>query len=297
MRIVVGATDDTGGDDALAYAVLWARAARSSLVVTHVMPRPWPAHNQGAVDAEWVAYLRERADVALDRARALVPADVEADYVVAQHSSSGRGLAEITEEQDGRLIVIGSAPGGTAPHIRLGSTADQLLHGGGAPVTVVPEGYAARGVGSLDRISVAYEHSVDSDVALVATRQVVGRTQLPVRLLTLVQYPPRLLPGSERMLDTIRADARLWLEQARASLPEASAEIAEGEDVATALGSVDWSPGDTLLVGSADYGPIRRVFLGDTATRILRAATVPVTVLPRDVEPELESTTSIPRVR
>lgn len=297
MRIVVGVTDDAGADDAVAFAVLWARAASSSLVVAHVMPRPWPSHNQGMVDAEWVTYLREQASVALDRARAHIPADLAAEYVTDQHPSSGRGLAEVASKHDGRLVVIGSSASGHTGNIGIGTTSDQLLHGGTTPVTVVPEGYAAREVPALERISVAYEHSVDSDVALVAMRQVAERTKLPVRLLTLVQYPPRFLPAAGHMLDTIRADARLWLEQARASVPDASAEIAEGEEVGDALGSVDWLRGECLLVGSAEYGPVKRVFLGDTATRILRASTVPVTVLPRDVEPELESTTAIPRVR
>jgi nucleotide-binding universal stress UspA family protein len=297
MKIVVGFTSDSRGDDALAFAVLWARAARSTLVVTHVLPRPWPAHDDATVDAEWMAYLRSEAAETLDRARETVPTDIEAEYVLVEQGGTGRGLADVGAEQDGRLVVIGSASDGRPGSISIGSTANQLLHGASSPVTVVPEGYAARGVVALDRVSLAYAHSVDVDAALVATRQVVGRTNLPIRLVTLVQHPPRLMPGAAGALDTVRADARLWLEQARGSVPDAGAEIAEGEDIGAALSSLDWLPGESLLVGSAEYGPVRRVFLGDTAAKILRAAPVPVTVLPRDVEPELESTRAIPRVR
>jgi nucleotide-binding universal stress UspA family protein len=235
--------------------------------------------------------------VTLDRARASVPNDVDADYIIGEQGGTGRGLADVGAEQDGRLVVIGSATDGRPGKIRIGSTANQLLHGAASPVTVVPEGYATRGVTALDRVSVAYTHTVDVDASLVATRQVVGRTHLPIRLVTLVQHPPRLLPGAAEALDTVRADARLWLEQARGSVPDAGAEIAEGEDIGAALASLDWLPGESLLVGSAEYGPVRRVFLGDTAAKILRAAPVPVTVLPRGVEPELESTRAIPRVR
>ncbi|HYN74645.1 MAG TPA: universal stress protein [Candidatus Limnocylindria bacterium] len=297
MQIVVGVSSDPRSADALAFAVLWARAARSTLVVTHVMPEPWPAHGPGSVDAEWVAYLRSESAGTLDRARALVPEDVEARYVIGEHGGSGRGLASVAAAHDGRLVVIGSAPDARPGSIRLGSTGDQLLHGAPCPVTVVPEGFAGRRVPALDRISVAYSRTVDADTALVATRQLVERTGLPIRLVTLVQYPPRRFPGATKALDEIRADARLWLEQVRASVPDAEAEIAEGEDIASALGSLDWLPGESLLVGSAEHGPLSRVFLGATANKILRAATVPVTVLPRGVDPELESTHTIPRVQ
>ena len=146
MRIVVGFTNDSRGDDALAFAVLWASAARSSLVVTHVMQRPWPAHDDTVADPEWMAYLRSEAVTTLDRARALVPRDIEADYVIGEQGGTGRGLADVGAEQDGRLVVIGSATDGRPGTIRIGSTANQLLHGAASPVTVVPEGYAHRGV-------------------------------------------------------------------------------------------------------------------------------------------------------
>jgi nucleotide-binding universal stress UspA family protein len=296
MRIVVGVTGDSRSADAIAYAVQWARATRSSLVVTSVMPRPWPVNGAGPVDAEWTAYLQDEAQLALDRAAEAVPLGVEAEYVIGAHGGSGRGLAAAASGHDGRLVVIGSAADAAPGTVRIGTTGDQLVHGAGCPVTLVPVDYAKRPVAPLDRVSVAYAHSVDSASVLVAMRQVVGRTRLPVRLVTLLPHPPRHLPGAAEALGAMRADARLWLEQARASVPDASAEIAEGDDVGTALASLDWQAGETLLVGSAGHGPLARVFLGDTAARIMRAATVPVTVLPRGVEPELESTTTIPRL-
>src|SRR4249919_3053579 len=100
MKIVVGFANDSQGDDALAFAMLWARAARSSLVVTHVMPRPWPANDGASVDAEWMAYLRSEAAKTLERARETVPTDIEAEYVVVEQGGTGRGLADVGAEQD-----------------------------------------------------------------------------------------------------------------------------------------------------------------------------------------------------
>ena len=79
-------------------------------------------------------------------------------------------------------------------------------------------------------------------------------------------------------------------------MPDAEAEIAEGEDIGSALASLDWLPGESLLVGRRSTAPSAGSSSVDTAGRILRTAQVPVTVLPRGVEPELETTSVIPRV-
>jgi nucleotide-binding universal stress UspA family protein len=89
------------------------------------------------------------------------------------------------------------------------------------------------------------------------------------------------------------------LDEAAAQTPlttPTTAEVAEGEDVEEALSAVDLDPHELLVCGSGTAGPLRRVFLGDTAHRILRAATVPVVVVPRQADAELERTRSIPRV-
>jgi nucleotide-binding universal stress UspA family protein len=50
------------------------------------------------------------------------------------------------------------------------------------------------------------------------------------------------------------------------------------------VAAAGWSDGDLLVVGSSRLGPLARVFLGSTATRIVRAAPVPVVVVPRGTE-------------
>ena len=47
------------------------------------------------------------------------------------------------------------------------------------------------------------------------------------------------------------------------------------------LAAGDRLPGDLLVVGSSRHGPLARVFLGSTATKIVRASPVPVVVVPR----------------
>ena len=52
-----------------------------------------------------------------------------------------------------------------------------------------------------------------------------------------------------------------------------------------ALDSLEWLPGEPLLVGSSHRGAIARILLGADSSRIIRSARVPVIVLPRGAEP------------
>ena len=196
------------------------------------------------------------------------------------------------------LIVIGASDDGEPGHLHGGSTADQLLHGATVPVLLVPSGHPSSPGPVPSRVTVAYQRSLDSDEALRAAVQLCRRTGAPMRLVTLVVQPPRI-PSYQRALDDLRADARVWLDEALVEAPfstRLTAEIVEGEDVEQAMAAVDCEPDELLVCGSGTAGPLRRVFLGDTAQKILRGATVPVLVVPRHAESELDHTAAIPRV-
>jgi nucleotide-binding universal stress UspA family protein len=57
--------------------------------------------------------------------------------------------------------------------------------------------------------------------------------------------------------------------------------VVVGDEVDDALASFAWQPGDVLAVGSSRSGVLRRVLLGDMTYRLVRAARVPVLVVPR----------------
>ena len=261
---------------------------------------PWRAHNEDAVDAEWRAYLVEQSRTTLNRSVSRLTHDVMHDVRVHAHTSSGRGLIEVAEEVGASIVVIGSATGGEHDHLMGGSTSGQLLHGASVPVLLTPTGYVYRNVRTLpSRVTVAYQRSLDSAEALHAAIQLCRRTGAPLRLVTLVVQPPRMLPSYQRALDDLRSDARGFLDQALVEAPfstRLTAEIAEGEDFEHAMAAVDFEPDEILVCGSGTAGPLRRVFLGDTAQKILRVATVPVLVVPRHAESELDHTRAIPVV-
>jgi nucleotide-binding universal stress UspA family protein len=90
-----------------------------------------------------------------------------------------------------------------------------------------------------------------------------------------------VLTGSLEMLRTYQQEG---LAQIDTEGLEVSADVLVGDSPAEAMGREDWEPGDVLVVASARGGLLRRVFLGDTTFKILRASTVPTVVLPRHHE-------------
>ena len=267
MQIVVGDQRRGGSEpDALAFAVLWARA---SALDPGRRARDAPAlapHGPGSVDAEWVAYLRSESAGTLDRARALVPDDVEARYVIGEHGGSGRGLASVAAAHDGRLVVIGSAPDARPGSIRLGSTATSCCTAPRARSPSSPRvsrgGRCQRSTGSAWRTP----EPLTPTLRWSRHGSSSSGPSLPIRLVTLVQYRPRRFPGATQALDEIRADARLWLEQVRASVPEPKP---RSRRVMTSLRRSVPSTGCRASPCWWARRPrsMSRVFLGATATR------------------------------
>ncbi|CND95382.1 universal stress protein family protein [Mycobacterium tuberculosis] len=290
MRVLVGYAPDERGDDALALAALLARTLRAPLTAVHVHPPPWPTPGPGAVDAEWVAWLRGQSDEALDAAAARlaelgVPRrDVE--LRVHAHRSSGRGLIQVAADEGADLIVAGSVPRGRRGRVAIGSTADQLLHGSPVPVMLAPRGYAAHPPGRIARMTLAYRRRPDADGPLTAAAALAERLGAELRLLTLLIRPPGLAarfraPGG--VLDRQLAQAEEDLRYAAGLLGRGTPverRTAIGTDIAKTLGTVDMLHGEVLACLSGRDGPLRKVFLGESSGKILRAAPCPVLVLP-----------------
>jgi nucleotide-binding universal stress UspA family protein len=286
VRIVVGCAPGARCEEALAFTAALARGASgSSVVAAAVHPAPWPAGTSGAVDAEWRAYLAAEADRTLAAARerlaALAPG-VPVEVHRHEHASSGRGLAEVAEEFAADVVVLGPAAGAAPGRHAVGSTASRLLHGSaGVPVALVPAGWMGP---AITAVTVAYQDTEDCAAAVRFGAAVAAQVSAPLHVVSLVERPPALFPGRDRSLAAARATAAESLKAAVALAPpglDVRTEVGEGDDLADALGEVAWEPGELLVCGSGRGGVLRRVFLGDAAFRLLRAARVPVAVVPR----------------
>ena len=81
------------------------------------------------------------------------------------------------------------------------------------------------------------------------------------------------------------AAAEANLENATRRLPDIEgleSVVADGSSLDEAVASLQWSDGDILFLGSSRLAAPKRVFLGSSAAKILRATPAPVVVVPHE---------------
>lgn len=295
MKIVVGVTPDSQGQDAVALGLTIAATTAAEIIFANIYPVNYGYASPGHIDAEWHAYLVEEANRTVGDIRASLGERAGVSYRVHGHKSSGIGLIEVAVDEGAEIIVIGSAAGGSQGRLTSGSTADQLFHGSPFAVILAPAGMRSWAPPQIGRIVVAYQASPETEYALdLATAKLLDSGTAGVvslHLITLVERVSRSYARSlgrsaeNSLLDSARAAAAAAQQQAVERLAargiEASASLIEGESMTQAISRFDWRDDDLLVVGSADSGPLRRVFLGNTTHKIIRSATVPVAVTPR----------------
>ncbi|WP_188192823.1 universal stress protein [Nonomuraea sp. SYSU D8015] len=282
-NLLAGYAPGSRGRDGLALALLLRRQAHASLTVATVRPPAWsPPGPARAEERAWRAYLAEQAAATIAQARELAGEDAE--YVVHTSRHSGRGLVELARRRAADVVVIGSGPRGARGRIAVGSTADQLLHSSSVPVLLAPRGYGDRPPAALDRLTLAYRRGPGCDAAVKDAARAAVALDVPLRLVTLVVSSGRRAKAEEEMLARLREQAAADLRSAargESRRVRAEVEVLEGRDVAQALGATSWLLGEMIICASSDTGPLRRVFLGDTSLKIVRASTCPVMILTR----------------
>lgn len=298
MEIVVGVTQESQSRDALRLAEALATTLRADLVVAHVFPLQFDFAGPARVDAEWRAYLLGESQETLDWAKAQLTRPEDAVFVMHSNRSSGTGLIEVAEARGAGVIVIGSAPGGSEGRINGGSTADQLLHGSPVPVAIAPHGYRNWAPDSLRRAVIAYRDTKEArhclDVVMNGLKLRDLQTGIGVQLVTVIEKVTRMArsrigPHAEdQVMMVLNEQSEAALASARQFAAEqgivADSEVLEGDNITQSLAKFDWEDDDLFVMGSTGAGPLRRVFLGDMTYKLLRAATLPVIVIPRSAD-------------
>lgn len=263
-HVLAGYVHDAGGREALdlARAIVALTGGRLSVATVHPPDLPAAAGE---------------ARTALDQLADLLD-EQPADLLVQEGRSVGRGLTVLASRIGADLIVVGSPEGGARGRIGVGAAADHLLHSATEAVMLTPSGYSPPE--ELGRITVMYVRRPQCDEAVIRAAQAAERLDVPLRLVTLALGDVGD-EGAERLRDDLALAIRLALDSADLLPEDVSAELAEGDDVADALDDVDWPEGELLVCASSEDAAAHRVFLGEVALKVLRAAPCPVTVLPR----------------
>lgn len=294
MTLLVGFAPGKDDEAPLQLAALFARSEGDDLHLHTVVPAWWPTPIMGGADKEYAEWSRAQGDEAVAEAKALAAElcpDVRVEASWGAGKSASSGLLEKAKELDARLVVVGSGRGGGYGHVHVSSTADVLLHASEIPVALAPRGYSAVPDATVTRVTCAIRGDETSRRALESTAEITERIGAKLRVATFAvrgktMYPTEIGPGAEDMV------MAAWSEQAERMHDEALAElpavqsrdvetvIAQGRNWQAALDKLEWERDEVLVVGSARAGLATRLFLGSNATKIVRAAPVPVVVVP-----------------
>ena len=200
----------------------------------------------------------------------------------------------LSERTDADLVVVGSSHRGPAGRVLAGTTADRLLNGSPCPVAVAPVGYA-KAIGSLGTIGLAYDGSESAAAALPEAAALAS--SLAARLQLFAVVPPlesvwtkdptytHVYSGAE-VLEYRRHEFERMLQAATETVPEGlqtTTALLDG-DAAQRIVDQAGEQVDLLVMGSRNYGPLRRVLVGSTAVQVMRDAPCPVIVIPRGAQ-------------
>jgi nucleotide-binding universal stress UspA family protein len=289
--VIVGYTSTDAGADALAVGARLARATGAPLEIVIVLP----ADDRSVItppDAGYGRHLRDQAEQWLaDAVRGHGPAAQGHGHADERHGhvrygeSFAAGLVEAADDLGAAVIVVGAANGGVRGRHFLGSVASELLHSSDVPVVLAPEG--SRRIdpaAEISRVTAAVGSRPGADVLREESVALAAAASVPLRLVSIetIDLPAGLDTAAVRVVGASHAEA--VLAAARAELPAdvaAEAVVARGESVEEAVGGLTWDPGEIAMVGSSRLAQPRRLFLGSTAAKMLRALPVPLVVTPR----------------
>ena len=292
MTVVVGYIPYRGGRGALDLGLQLAHARGEAMAVVTVIPRQWSTPSMAKIDAEYAEYARQVGEEAEQQARDCLrdtSVEVETTYRATTGRSVSSALVETAQELGGSTLVIGSSADGPEGRIVTGATAEKLLHSAHVPLAISPRGYRSVAAAGFTRLTCAFSDS-DSSVRTVArAAELAKQLGVPMRVASFgvrhaTMYPPEVgLTAEDSVLDS-------WADQAADAQRRLVADgvidatvpcvIGTGSGWVESVGSIDWQRDELLAIGSSAAGPLARVFLGSRAAKLIRAAPVPVVVLP-----------------
>lgn len=189
--------------------------------------------------------------------------------------------------------MIGSSSKGSLGRITLGSITDRLVHAAPLPVLLAPRGFRAAGTSRIRRVSIAFGGSSGGAHLASAGSRWADSIGASLRAVSFAVRPPKRLFGSvEESADDLVVNE--WVARTQAALAVdlgavdpvlsdrlmASLAVGDGVSWGKAIWDVPWHEGDLLVVGPSSSAPAARLFLGSRASKIVRAAPVPVLMVP-----------------
>jgi len=276
---------------AIELAFQLARSRPEPVIALSVVPRGWGTPAAAGTDREYELWAAEEGRQSAELARADFAEhpglEAEAAWVVGR--SVPATLMEEAAARDAWIIVVGSAEDAEPGRVRLTSKTDRLVHSSTLPVAIAPRSY--RTTSGVERVTVGFRDD-DAGWSLLDRVAELSRTEgARLRVVTFLVTPARR-PVTNSVSHSETQVIDLWSVQAAAAQTEAREHLAAlglddvefalatGPDWPTAVSSVAWEDGDIMVVGSSSTHRLAQVFLGSSASKIVRNSPVPVVVVP-----------------
>lgn len=278
--VLIGFDGSDRGRDALALGRSLV-SATGKLVVCCVFPADLPRVDTGELTGGPEVEARFAA------ARTALGDDRRAVYVSRNDSSIAAGLHAEAEKRGADVLVVGSSHRGRLGRIFPGSVTRQTMLATPCAVAIAPLGLHSSPDAAVTRIGVAYDASPEAKDALALAIGLARPLRAQVRLIDIADADQAgagwpgvwLVP---ELTETVVAGAEEAVSTAIAGAPvdvRVDGQSICGAVVPELLKASEQL--DLLILGSRNYGPIRRVLLGSVSGQIAEAAACPVLVVPR----------------
>lgn len=286
MRYVVGYGPRQRGVDAVNLAATLARSSGATLDLVAVLPSDAPTFQMYSPDDAYNAEVEEQGREWLEDGLAHVPDGVRAEGHLRRAESITEGLLDAAtdpERGEAGLIVVGTYHRVRSGRFGLGSLADALLHASMVPVALAPAGYEAPE--RITRITCAVGTAAGAEVLLDNAIRLAAGWKVPLRLMSLVAVGEG--GGEDRRQEwTRRAEehAATLVQRAVAALPAecpVTSVVGHGASLQDAVGALAFDDSEVVMIGSSRLAQPKRLFLGQSASKIMRALPVPMIVWPR----------------
>jgi len=296
MTYVVGYGPHNNDRSAIELACQLAVSHPEPVVAVSVVPKGWGTPVAGGSDREFEGWAaaegRASTESAMSDFRSHPGVDGSAVWVPGR--SVPQVLLEQAHERNAWMLVVGSASDADDGRVRLSSKTDRLLHSSTLPVAIAPRGY--RTSSAVTRVTVGFRDDDASWSLLNRVAEMCRRIGAELRIVTFLVEPPRrpvtssVSHAQTQVLDLWTAqvtaaqqEAAVHLESLGFSDDELTFSVTAESDWKAAVSAVGWSDGDILVVGSSSTHRLAQVFLGSSASKILRNSPVPVVVVPGSV--------------
>ena len=275
---IAGYDGSDGAREAVRFAVRLAGALGADVhaVTGYAVPR----HNfgKGASDGAEAALAddsRAEADLML--------ADLDEAGLSARSVRPGepaQALIEAADDADADLIVVGTHEAEGLQRLKLGSTAERVVHGAPCAVSIVPAGSSP---GELATVAVAYDGREAAQTALQYGVALAQALKARLVLIAAVEPGTRYEVGQDD--ERYHAAVTDETDAAAKALPaelDVEVRIVSGDAGEAIVASCEDNV-DVLVAGSRAYGPLRATLVGAVSHHLARHATCPVIVVPRQM--------------